>query len=64
MGKLIHTSQIRIDQHKRPIRHAFIEHFEEPVVYGMHGGVKQFYGVESEEEHPATLDHIMAAVAG
>ena len=30
----------------------------------MHGGVKQFYGVESEEEHPATLDHIMAAVAG
>lgn len=64
MGKLIHTSKVRIVQEKRPIRRAYIEHFEEPVVYGMHGGVKQFYGVQSEEEHPATLDHVIAGVAG
>ena len=64
MGKLIHTSKVRIDQRQRPIRHALIEHFEEPVIFGMHGGIKQFYGVESEEEHPATLDYIVAGVAG
>ncbi|MEE2823065.1 MAG: hypothetical protein VYA53_08790 [Acidobacteriota bacterium] len=64
MDKVIHTSKIRIDQLQRPIRHAFIEHFQEPVVFGMHGGVKQFYGVESEEEHPATLDYIIAGVGG
>ena len=64
MGKVIHTAQVRIDQLERPIRHAFIEHFEEPVVFGMHGGIKQFYGVESDQENPSTLDHIVAGVAG
>ncbi|MEE8348099.1 MAG: hypothetical protein V3R94_00900 [Acidobacteriota bacterium] len=64
MGKIIHTSKVRIEQLQRPIRHAYIEHFKEPVVYGMHGGVKQFYGVESDEEHPSTLDQIVAGVAG
>jgi hypothetical protein len=28
----------------------------------VHGGIKAFYGVEPEEEVPATLDHIVAAV--
>jgi len=30
----------------------------------MHGAIKDFYGVESEEEHPATLDYIVAGVGG
>jgi len=30
----------------------------------MHGGIKEFYGVESEEEHPSTLDYIIAGVGG
>jgi len=34
------------------------------VRYGLHGGIKQFYGVEPEEEVPATIDHIVAAVGG
>jgi hypothetical protein len=64
MSKLIHTSKVRIHQDKRPIRRAYIEHFEDPIYFGMHGGIKDFYGVESDEEHPATLDHIVAGVGG
>ncbi len=64
MSKLIHTSRVRIHQDKRPIRRAYIEPFKDPVYFGMHGGIKAFYGVESEEEHPATLDHIVAGVGG
>jgi hypothetical protein len=45
-------------------RRAYIEHFPEPVRYGVHGGIKKFYGVEPVEELPTTLDHIVAAVAG
>jgi hypothetical protein len=64
MGELIHTSRVRIVKDKGPVRRAYIEGFAEPVHYGVHGGIKKFYGVEPEEELPTTLDHIIAAVAG
>ncbi len=64
MGELIHTSHIRIVKDKGPVRRAYIEGFADPVRYGLHGGIKKFYGVEPEEELPTTLDHIIAAVAG
>ena len=64
MGELIHTSHVRILKDKGPARRAYIEAFTEPVRYGVHGGIKKFYGVEPEEELPTTLDHIIAAVAG
>lgn len=62
MAEVVHTSHITIVQKTPPIRTAFIEKFSDPVTYGMHGGIAKFYGMESEEEHPATLDHMIAAV--
>jgi hypothetical protein len=64
MGELVHTSRIRIVREKGPTRRAMIEGFNEPVYYGVHGGIKTFYRVEPEKEHAATLDHIVAATAG
>lgn len=64
MGELVHRSRIKIYKDKGPKRRAYIENFTEPVLYGVHGGIKRFYGIEPEEEFPATLDHIVAAVAG
>lgn len=64
MGDVLHVSRVRIVKDKGPRRRAYIAPFAEPVVYGLHGGVKAFYGVEPEEEQPTTLDHIVAAVAG
>ncbi|MBI3075874.1 MAG: hypothetical protein HYY85_02630 [Deltaproteobacteria bacterium] len=64
MAELIHVSRVKIVKDKGPLRRAYIEPFPEPVRYGMHGAIKQFYGVEPEEELPTTLDHIVAAVAG
>jgi hypothetical protein len=64
MGDLIHVSKVRILKDKGPVRRAFIEQFPEPVRYGVHGGIKKFYGVEPEEELPTTLDHVIAAVGG
>jgi hypothetical protein len=40
-----------------------IEGFNEPIYYGVHGGIKRFYKIEPEEEHAATLDHIVSATA-
>jgi hypothetical protein len=64
MADVLHVSRVKIVKDKGPKRRAYIEPFSEPVLYGVHGGVKKFYGVEPEEELPTTLDHIIAAVAG
>lgn len=64
MSEPIYTSHVRIEKVKGPIRRAFIHPFQEPVRFGVHGAVKEFYGVQPEEEIPATLDYIVAAVGG
>ena len=60
----VYTSRVRVERIKGPIRHAWVAPFEEPLRFGVHSEIKQFYGVEPEEEVPATLDHIVAAVGG
>ena len=46
-------------------RHAYLGEVPEPVVYGMQGALKQYYGVNAEVPPVAsTLDHIVAGVAG
>jgi hypothetical protein len=63
MGEIVHTSRIKIVREKGPTRRATIEGFNEPIYYGVHGGIKRFYKIEPEKEHAATLDHIVAATA-
>lgn len=64
MSDEVYTSQIRIERVRGPIRHAYVRPFGEPIRFGVHGAIKQFYGVEPDEEIPATLDYIVAAVGG
>ena len=64
MGDVITVSKTRIFQDKRPVRRAYIAGFKEPVRYGVHGGIKEFYKMEPEEELASTLDHMISAVAG
>jgi hypothetical protein len=63
MEGVIHRSRITITREKGPVRKARIAGFSEPVFYGIHGGIQEFYGVDPVEEHAATLDHIVGAVA-
>ncbi len=64
MGDVVHTSRVRIVREKGPTRRAVIEGLPGEIRYGVHGGIKNFYKVESKEEHPATLDHMISAIAG
>ncbi len=64
MAEDVYTSRIRVERVKGPIRHAYVAPFEQPVRFGVHGAIKQFYGVEPDEEVPATLDYMIAAVGG
>lgn len=66
MTEPIALTKIKIIQEDTPnkIRKAYIEGFSDPFYFGVHGGVKEFYGVEPEKEYPSTLDHIVAAAGG
>ncbi len=55
---------MRIDRVKGPVREMFLEGFDTPIRFGVHGGIKKFYGVEPDEDVPATLDYMVGAVGG
>jgi len=63
MGNVVHTCRSKIVREEGPTRKAIIEGFPGEVRYGVHGGIKKFYGIEPREEHPATLDHMITAIA-
>ncbi len=50
MGEVVHTSRLRVERVKGPTRQAFLEGFDTPIRFGIHGGIKAFYGVEPEED--------------
>ncbi|HEX4544402.1 MAG TPA: hypothetical protein VH114_14650 [Candidatus Acidoferrum sp.] len=64
MGKVIHTARIRLVQKKRPLREAYIEGFEEPLHFGVHGGYANYYSVKDVAPLPTTVDHVISALAG
>ncbi len=64
MSDLIHRGKITLHVEPDRIRRAYFEGFDEPVVYGLHGGVKEFYKAEPKVERPTTLEHVAAALAG
>jgi len=64
MADIVHVSRVKIFKDKGPQRRAYIEGFPEPVLFGLHGGIKEFYGVTPREDLPATIDYIVAAVGG
>lgn len=59
-----YRSRVRIRKLEGPHREAFIEPFEEPLEFGVHSGIAEFYGATTAEELPATLDHVVAAAGG
>ena len=51
-------------EYRGGFRNAFLGEVPEPVVYGVQGALRQYYGVKEGSPVASTLDHIVAAVAG
>ena len=71
MGEVIHVTRARVVKEPgRGMKTAYLDAFPDtPVPYGIHGGIKSFYkekyGREiTGPEYPATLDYIIAGIAG
>ena len=50
--------------YKSGARHAYLGDMPEPVVYGVRGALRQYYGTPEGPPVASTLDHIVAGVAG
>ena len=64
-----HTSRMTLAKHEGAHRTALIDGFEEPINFGIHGGIRAFYAQKygrdlGGPDYPATLDHVIAGVAG
>ncbi len=49
---------------KDGLRNAYLGEVPEPVVYGVQGALREYYGAKEGPPIAATLDHIVAAVGG
>ena len=58
-----YVSRARLE-YRNGMRHAFLGEVPEPVVYGVQGKLREYYGVKEGPPVASTLDHIVAAVAG
>ena len=58
-----YISQARLE-HRHGYRHAYLGEVPAPVVYGVQGKLREYYGVAEGPPVASTLDHIVAAVAG
>ncbi len=45
-------------------RYAYLGEVVQPVVYGVQGALREYYGRQEGPAVASTLDHIIAAVAG
>ncbi|HKK08348.1 MAG TPA: hypothetical protein VKA44_05630 [Gemmatimonadota bacterium] len=60
----LYRSRVRLLKLEGPHRRAWIEPFEEPLEFGVHGEIRAFYGAGTAEPIPTTLDHVVAATGG
>lgn len=58
-----YESQTQLEYH-HGLRHAYLGEVPTPVVYGVQGALRAYYGAGEGPPVASTLDHIVAAVGG
>jgi hypothetical protein len=58
-----YLSRARLEYHGGD-RHAYLGEVAEPVIYGVQGALREYYGAKEGPPLASTLDHIVVAVAG
>ena len=62
--EFLYISRTRLEM-KDGYRNAYMGEIEKPVIYGVQGALKEYYGAPADAPPLAsTLDHIVSAVAG
>ena len=62
-GDFQYVSRTRL-LYREGYRHAYLGEVPQPIVYGVQGALREYYGVKEGPPVASTLDHIVAGVAG
>ncbi len=64
--QVVYTSKIKIERVKGPLRRAYLPKEDDPVLFGVHSEIAEYYGVDTQihDPHATTLDYVVAAAAG
>ncbi len=64
--EVVYTSNIRIERIKGPLRRAYMPQEDDPVFFGVHSEVAEYYNVDPNvyEPHSTTLDYVVASTGG
>lgn len=63
MTDSIYTSRCRVEKVEGVVRRAVLEDGTE-AIFGVHGAIKEQYGLHHEPDHPLPVDFLVAAGAG
>jgi hypothetical protein len=63
---VVYRSKVKVERVRGPIRKAWVPAREDPVTFGTHAEVAEYYGTDLDEYPPdtTTLDYVVAAAAG
>ena len=63
---IVYVSRVRIERVRGSLRRAYLPAETEPVYFGVHSEVAEFYHSNPavNEPHAATFDYLVAAAAG
>lgn len=66
VGDIVYTSKVTVIRKRGPIREARVPGRDQPVTFGVHSEIAQYYGISPEDYPPdaTTLDYLVAAAAG
>lgn len=66
MGNVVYRSAARVERVNGPLRRAFLPGEKEPVAFGVHGAIAEYYGRApgTYDPHATTIDYVVAATAG
>ncbi len=64
--EVVYTSRVRVERIKGPKRRAYLPQEAEPIYFGIHSEVAEYYKADPKvlEPHATTLDYVVAATAG
>jgi hypothetical protein len=67
MSEVAYVSKVRIERKVGPLRVAYLPGESQPVFFSVHGAIAEHYKIDPSkltESHAATIDYVIAAIAG
>ena len=67
--EIVYRSRVRVERVKSSLRRAYLPAEKEPILFGTHSEIAQYYGrdpnaLDPDIVHATTFDYIVAATAG